>query len=280
MNLSNYFNPTTSFQPGIPCSAAEQDDPVTSNSSLKKRKRDHVSPDAISVNRNTKFMPSSISHLNSPILVQYAELPREPAEPSHRPRSFARKRRVLQQPYHQTQHPPSYLHNQLQPFQPNPAQAKLLSPNLCVTTASDTSSPPISPKTLVPTPYPLQQNYCTSASCLRPCHICHRRPTTREVLDAYADCDLCGERSCYICLRQCDDLDCVGSINPIVEMTLSTDQPDAPQGSMDDDGARQRRKICSCCAVEGMTEEGIEIVRCLDCMRNHVSTWQNIHSGQ
>lgn len=230
---------------------------------------------------STKFIPSSLHHLNPSILFPYSDLPKEAAE-SHRPRSFARKRRVIQQPYHQTQHPQSCFSNHAQPFQANLTQTKLLPPNLCVTATSDTYSPPISPKTLVPPSYPLQQSYCTSASCLRPCHICHRRPTTREVLDAYADCDLCGERSCYICLRQCDAVDCVGSVNPIVGMEPSPDFAGAPGAdAMDDDQmARRRRKVCSCCAVEGMTEDGMEVVRCLDCMRTHISSWQSMHSGQ
>ncbi|EER42417.1 predicted protein [Histoplasma capsulatum H143] len=38
------------------------------------------------------------------------------------------------------------------------------------------------------------QNKPSSNITLFPCHICHRRPTTRSTLDAYADCDLCAER--------------------------------------------------------------------------------------
>lgn len=34
-----------------------------------------------------------------------------------------------------------------------------------------------------------------------------------------------------------------------------------------------RRKICSSCAVEGITETGAEIVRCLDCVRGTESDW-------
>lgn len=38
---------------------------------------------------------------------------------------------------------------------------------------------------------------------LSPCHICHRKPTKKSDLDSYADCESCGERTCYICIRQC-----------------------------------------------------------------------------
>lgn len=36
--------------------------------------------------------------------------------------------------------------------------------------------------------------------------------------------------------------------------------------------APSRRKICSSCAVEDVTETGAEIVRCLDCVQGH-ATW-------
>lgn len=173
-------------------------------------------------------------------------LSRHPAEGndhSFRPRCLPRKRRHLQPPY-----------LALQTHQP----ASLLSPNVYAP-AQDPYSPPVSPKTIVPLAYP-----STSPSALRPCHICHRRPTTRQVLDAYADCDLCAERACFICLRQCDALDCPGAT------TTYTDkhEPHLPTLNEDlDDAAMGRRKICSSCAVEGITETGAEIVRCLDCVR-------------
>lgn len=43
--------------------------------------------------------------------------------------------------------------------------------------------------------------------CLAPCHICHRRPTKKSDLDSFADCEGCGERTCFICMR-----DCVGPV--------------------------------------------------------------------
>ncbi|KAL1872102.1 hypothetical protein Daus18300_004471 [Diaporthe australafricana] len=38
---------------------------------------------------------------------------------------------------------------------------------------------------------------------LAPCHICHRKPTKKTELDSYADCQGCGERTCYVCIREC-----------------------------------------------------------------------------
>jgi hypothetical protein len=35
------------------------------------------------------------------------------------------------------------------------------------------------------------------------CHICHRKPMKKSDLNDYADCQGCGERTCYICIREC-----------------------------------------------------------------------------
>ncbi|KAL1994685.1 hypothetical protein VTN49DRAFT_2155 [Thermomyces lanuginosus] len=117
------------------------------------------------------------------------------------------------------------------------------------------SSPEVSPRTVPATTTTLPP------PVLRPCHVCHRRPTTRAMLDAYADCELCGERACYICLRECDALGCglpssVTSSSVAEEVYLRCRQQQ-----------RRRRKICSCCAVEGLTESGEEVVWCVECVR-------------
>jgi hypothetical protein len=38
------------------------------------------------------------------------------------------------------------------------------------------------------------------------CHICRRKPTLRSELDTFADCEGCGRRTCYICIRECEGL--------------------------------------------------------------------------
>ncbi|KUI67306.1 hypothetical protein VM1G_02672 [Cytospora mali] len=43
----------------------------------------------------------------------------------------------------------------------------------------------------------------SSTNQLSPCHICHRKPTKKNELDCYADCEGCGERTCYVCIREC-----------------------------------------------------------------------------
>ncbi|KAJ5489549.1 hypothetical protein N7539_004439 [Penicillium diatomitis] len=189
-------------------------------------------------------------------------LPRHPAELndlSFRPRCLPRKRRHLQPPY-----------LTIQPHQP----PSPLTPSV-YTSAQDSCSPPVSPKTLVPLSYPP-----TSASALRPCHICHRRPTTRQVLDAYADCDMCQQRACFICLRQCDATDCVGSAYGSIPNEHELDRYFS-DGENGEEGLTRKRKVCSRCAVEGLTETGSEIVRCLDCVQGHAQfPWSVDHRNQ
>jgi hypothetical protein len=67
---------------------------------------------------------------------------------------------------------------------------------------------------------------------LTPCHICHKAPRLKKDLEAYADCRTCEERTCYICIRQCEVANC-------------------------------GRKVCRQCCVE-QGENGD--VYCLDCL--------------
>ncbi|KAB8227820.1 hypothetical protein BDV23DRAFT_165254 [Aspergillus alliaceus] len=270
MTIFMYF-PTTTFHTTMPGIMSEQGNTSIFGPQLRKRKRDPIQPNSVDIPTATKLIPSTLHTLNGTFRLDYPNLSCDIGEPSSRQRCCPRKRRVLQQ---------AYIHPQLRecfPNRPSPlpesstAQVKLLSPNVCVPATSNISSPPISPKTLVP-----QRNTCAPASCLRPCHICHRRPTTKEVLDAYADCGLCGERSCYICLRQCDAAHCSGSAYLLGESHLFRGASEQLQEETGDSRSltRQSRKICSYCSVEGVTETGLEVVRCLVCVRNHLSHWQ------
>ncbi|KAH8197943.1 hypothetical protein TruAng_007893 [Truncatella angustata] len=64
--------------------------------------------------------------------------------------------------------------------------------------SSNYSTPPVSPQIL-----PQAGARTTSSALLSPCHICHRKPTKRSELDSFADCEGCGQRTCYVCTRQC-----------------------------------------------------------------------------
>lgn len=186
------------------------------------------------------------------------------------PRCVPLKRRLIQQPY-----PQQWTDNlRVMP-------SKLLSPNTCLQTMRDLYSPPVSPKTIVPIshasqPHQPQRQQSACPTVMRPCHICYRRPTTWEVLDAYANCSLCGERACYICLRQCDSPVCCGAIEGSADGEVMDFMP---VGHSDGKERRQKRVVCSLCAVEGMTDTGKEVVRCLDCVRTHISQWPTISPG-
>ncbi|TPX16674.1 uncharacterized protein E0L32_003615 [Thyridium curvatum] len=52
-------------------------------------------------------------------------------------------------------------------------------------------------------PQPVARSSTTSAALLRPCHICHRKPTKKSDLDSFADCEGCAQRTCYVCMRKC-----------------------------------------------------------------------------
>ncbi|KAL4730519.1 hypothetical protein ACLX1H_002555 [Fusarium chlamydosporum] len=49
---------------------------------------------------------------------------------------------------------------------------------------------------------PVTKTRVTNA-LVAPCHICHRRPTKKTHLDSFADCQGCGERTCFVCIREC-----------------------------------------------------------------------------
>lgn len=127
----------------------------------------------------------------------------------------------------------------------------------------------ISPRTMPPTATNTDTN---SKLVLRPCHVCHRKPSTKIMLDAYADCELCGQRACYICLRECNALNCAQQRQPTTTSSGGggVECFDTEMGYHDDhhpDYKRSQRKVCSLCAIEGLTDTGQEIVWCVDCVR-------------
>ncbi|KAM7222122.1 hypothetical protein V8F06_002394 [Rhypophila decipiens] len=45
----------------------------------------------------------------------------------------------------------------------------------------------------------------TTPTLTKRCHICSRKPTKKSDLDMFADCEGCGQRACFVCMRQCLD---------------------------------------------------------------------------
>ncbi|PGH09639.1 hypothetical protein AJ80_07668 [Polytolypa hystricis UAMH7299] len=259
---------------------------------LKKRKRDIDSQENQDmIITPPAFTPHDIQHLDAKFRERYYEYTKQASAAArlrhpeyssgkgltqlrHRlqPVTPLKRRRLLQQQQLQTRNQQLLFPSETQEPQPNvwgsehnnshmstPSRPK--SPSFLLITAASTSipSPAISPRTIIPSshqlPNPRETSQRPLTSPLSPCHICHRRPTTRSVVDAYADCEICNERACYICLRECAGHECIG-------VSAGTQQ----QGYEYLVGQGGGRKICSHCAVEGVTECGEETVLCLDCL--------------
>ena len=132
-----------------------------------------------------------------------------------------------------------------------------------------------------------------SKADLSPCHICRRKPTVKSELDAFANCEGCGERTCYICIREClglgaeeravkdqdsnvltfsfhgteDGMDLGGTnefdlASPDDTLTFdgNLDMGRVWEKSM---GAAHRRMICSRCCVERGPEGEVYCFGCL-----------------
>lgn len=82
---------------------------------------------------------------------------------------------------------------------------------------------------------------------LSPCYVCHRRPTVMQELNNFADCEGCGGRTCWICVRECEG-----------------DEREAEKMLEWSEGGH-RRVVCSRCCVEKGTEGD---VWCLGCLRS------------
>ena len=132
------------------------------------------------------------------------------------------------------------------------------------------------------------------ANLMSRCHICFRKPSKKSDIDSFADCQGCGQRTCFVCIREClgwrpdvaigEDLH--GSGHPPISLQDSdvsftmpdADDPDMGQGAehrhqqgqpgsiRDLDGwARggHRQMVCSrCCVERGRDGE----VVCLGCL--------------
>lgn len=122
---------------------------------------------------------------------------------------------------------------------------------------------------------------------LSPCHVCRRKPTVKSELDAFGDCQCCGERTCYICMRKCEGAGVMWRASIRANQGFDADYmvvEDACHDEMlgtgmghkaeDESGARlgekeggrrgHRDQICSaCCEERGSDGE----IWCLGCLR-------------
>lgn len=120
-----------------------------------------------------------------------------------------------------------------------------------------------------PTPY-----RTAPSSLLRRCHICHRKPAKKADLDSFADCQGCGERTCYVCIRECLGWR-AGQENGNSNNTSNNNDA---QGGLDDKDQRpgepssgksdwvsggHRQMVCSRCCVEKGPDGDVVCLGCL-----------------
>ena len=99
------------------------------------------------------------------------------------------------------------------------------------------STPSISPPRMQPHSHdtrPGTMKVNPASGLLDPCHICHRKPTRKSDLDSFADCMGCGQRTCYVCIRQCQGW-LVGGSSPTTEDGRPPPQPDTSEQQQQED---------------------------------------------
>lgn len=117
---------------------------------------------------------------------------------------------------------------------------------------------------------------------LSPCHICHRRPTKKSELDSFVECQGCGERSCFVCIRQChghqvpDEDTSIMSEQEALSRSFHMEDADAHPGGdvhREKDGlvtsptgwnaGNHRSVVCNRCCVERGAEGEVVCLGCL-----------------
>ncbi|UNI14921.1 hypothetical protein JDV02_001499 [Purpureocillium takamizusanense] len=128
------------------------------------------------------------------------------------------------------------------------------------------------------------------AALLSPCHICHRRPTKKSDLDSFAECLGCGERTCFVCIRECPGWNAgeeeegaasVLSEQEVLSRSFHMDdvddmnrdgsaEPERPREIRDGgkgwDACGHRAVVCSRCCVERGREGEVVCLGCLSGM--------------
>ncbi|KAK3310006.1 uncharacterized protein B0T15DRAFT_21119 [Chaetomium strumarium] len=140
-----------------------------------------------------------------------------------------------------------------------------------------------------------EEETTSPANLMSRCHICFRRPDLKTYKNSFADCESCGQRTCYVCIREClgpgSNIDTMQAAEPVPPNTITTTTAAAATtttSSVEGDtsftmtdadaeanneqvwtresaaGSRHRRMVCSRCCVE-RGQDG-EVV-CLGCLQ-------------
>ncbi|KAK4193358.1 hypothetical protein QBC35DRAFT_103517 [Podospora australis] len=115
------------------------------------------------------------------------------------------------------------------------------------------------------------------------CYICFRKPTKKTDLDSFADCQGCGQRTCFVCMRQClgwgpSDLPSSTFPSSFMQTETSFTMLDADDTSASDfnfgkpgpkeeengwTGGGHRQMVCSRCCVEKGADGDVVCLGCL-----------------
>lgn len=116
---------------------------------------------------------------------------------------------------------------------------------------------------------------------LAACHICHRRPTKKTHLDSFADCQGCGERTCFVCIRECHGWNMDGDFGVSEQEALSrsfhmhdvddeqqhnTNMKEGQQTTQGWNAVGHQAVVCSRCCIERGTEGEVTCLGCFSKM--------------
>ncbi|KAH7274152.1 hypothetical protein FSOLCH5_000970 [Fusarium solani] len=120
-----------------------------------------------------------------------------------------------------------------------------------------------------------------TGAVLAPCHICHRKPTKKSDLDSFAECQGCGERTCFVCIRECQgwnlDRDTLLSEQEALSRSFQMHDADDDQPSQRSakggqeankgwDAVGHRSVVCSRCCIERGAEGDVACLGCFSRM--------------
>lgn len=112
-----------------------------------------------------------------------------------------------------------------------------------------------------------QQQQKSGPINLSPCHICHRRPTKKSDLDSYAECQGCGQRTCFICIRECyggsNEQEQDAAIASQMSRSFCMEDADAEDANSGWDARGHQAVVCSRCCVERGAEGEVICLGCL-----------------
>lgn len=101
----------------------------------------------------------------------------------------------------------------------------------------------------------------TQAPNLAACHVCHCRPSANAALFGNSSCELCEQRTCYVCIRICEAEGCRSS----GESGKATDESDREfRHAMSNTGVMKGKAVCRKCCKEVGPEGNVWCLLCFE----------------